>query len=442
MRIIFAILISLSISFIGRTQKEFASQVEELIEQYQEVYGFSGTVKIVANNSPLLDKSYGLASRSFQVHNTPETRFSINSISKTFTAVAILQLAEQNLIDLHKPIGEYLPNLETSWKDSVTTHHLLTHSSGLPRESGIQWYDEKSLWEQAKMVEKQELLFNPGSRYEYSNSGIILLGAILEEVSGEEYHDYIDEHIISPLKLPNTGVYQGRRVVENQATPYRFTPNGMEEAQRSKHLGENAGGGLYSTPSDLYDFVIALEEHKLLSESSTDLLFDCHIKTSDGECEGYCWSIKSFGADKIRFAAGSGYGTKSVIIRSPESGLFIGIVSNLGTFPILNLLRDLYLTVKGEQVEPPSSKNLAKPNDYRARLGVYHFDPEVLKKHLMIDKSQIKLHSFEGKLFLDDELLVQQPSGKLTLTYTNELTIDFEDDKMVIEINGNRIVSE
>ena len=417
-------------------------KLNELITAYEQVYGFSGAVKVVQDEKPVFEQSFGYADRSFSVKNTPDTRFSINSISKTFTATAVLILVEEGRIDLQAPISRYLPYLTAGWKDTVTTHQLLSHTSGLPRESGVQWYDELSLQEQALLVDQQALLFAPGARYEYSNSGVILLGAILESASGREYADFIQNKIIAPLGLPHTGVYTGRGVVKNQAVPYRLTANGLEFAQRTKHYGENAGGGLYSTPSDLYRYIRALEEGKLLPKKHVELLFTPHVQSGEGEYEGYAWSIKQFGDETLYFAAGSGYGTKSVIIRSPEHGGFIGITSNWGNTPILQLLGDLFLLTKGREVELPSSNHLAKPGSYREYLGVYTFDREVLQKHLMMDRSALKLQAFEGKLFLDDELLAEKGEGRLGLTYTDELIIEFEAGRMIITINDNRLISE
>lgn len=420
----------------GNTQKE---QLHAVTASYEKIYGFSGTLKVVVKDEPIFEKSYGLANRSFNIKNSPDTRFSINSISKTFTAVAVLILAKDNKVDLNTPIKSYLKELKASWSDSVTIHHLLTHTSGLPRESGVQPHHEKTFREQVNLVGQQSLLFSPGERYEYSNAGIILLGAIIERSSGQTYEAFISQNVLQPLGLKNTGYYQGRNVVERLAVPYRLTPNGLEFAQRSKHYGDNAGGGLYSTPTDLYIFLKGLEEYKVLPKKYIDLMFQSHVATGERDAEGYAWSIKYFGEEKIYFAAGSGYGTKSVIIRMPDSGDFVGITSNWGNTPILQLLRDVYLTLKGQSIKLPSTDALADPNAFTDDIGTYIFDKEALTKHLGINQSILKLQEFEGRLFLDDELLAAD-NDFLKLTYTDELKIHFKNQQMIIEINGNTII--
>ena len=438
MKIRLLIILFINLSFGLGQELSLNTKLDELASAYNSIYGFSGTMRVVINDEHSFEKSYGLANRSFNIKNNHETRFSINSISKTFTTVAILMLAESNKLDLNTPIKEYLPFLNASWGDSITIHHLLSHTSGLPRESGVQAYHEFSFHEQVMLFEKQRLLFNPGKQYEYSNAGFILLGLIIETVSAQKYEAFVDQEVIQPLGLENTGYYSGRNVIDKLAVPYRLSPNGLEFTQRSKHYGANAGGGLYSNPADLYQFIKGLEEGSLLTKKYTDLLFYPHIKSGKKDAEAYAWSIKYFGDEKIYFAAGSGYGTKSVIIRMPDSGDFIGITSNWGNTPILQLLRDLYLTIRGQSISLPSRDELADPNEFIDHIGVYLFEKEALSMHLGLDRSTMTLQEFGGRLFLDDELLVSK-GGLLKLSYTEELSISFDGEKMIVDINGNII---
>lgn len=426
--------------FAVAQQNEMVQKLETITQAYHEVYGFSGTVKVVLDDNEIWQDSYGLANRSFDIPNSPATRNSINSISKTFTAALILKMAEKAQLKLDVPISTWLPTLSADWADSVTIHHLLTHSSGLPREAGMKASDELDFQEQVRLVNELTLLFEPGERYQYSNAGFILLGAIIEKVSDREYRDVMNEGIIEPLGLNNTGVYEGNAVVKNQAVPYKIGPFGIEEAQRTKIIGESAGGGLYSTLNDLYQFTVNLENEGILSAESQNLLFKKHMVLSEGEAEGYAWSLKQFGPDQIRMAAGSGYGTKSVIIRDPVSGLFIGILSNWGNTPVLDILRDLYLTVKGQAIDPPTSEMLADPDKYSAHFGTYVFDPEKMRTYLQKENNRIVVREIDGKLFMDDELLAQKENGVLGLTYTNEVRIYFKGDKMILEINENQLI--
>jgi CubicO group peptidase (beta-lactamase class C family) len=220
-----------------------------------------------------------------------------------------------------------------------------------------------------------------------------------------------------------------------------MSPDGVSEAQRTKTLGESAGGGLYSTPADLYRFVTALEDGTLLGEAMREALFAAHAETRDGH-EGYAFSVKAFGPNPIRFAAGSGYGTKSVVVRDPAAGDFIGIVSNWGNTPILDLLRDLFLALNGQSVEPPSADRLADPDDYRPHFGRYAFDDQALRTALQADDDVIRLHESGGRLFMDDELMARGAEGALTLTYTDELVIRVGDGALTLEVGGKKLVGQ
>jgi CubicO group peptidase (beta-lactamase class C family) len=430
---------ALSAPVVGAQADPLPARFESLAGAYAEVYGFSGTIKIVRAGKPVFEQSFGPAERSFDTPNTPATRNSINSISKTFTAAAALRLVERGQLDLAAPVSRYLPELDAAWKDAVTVHHLLSHSSGLPREAGLPAHDDSSLADQADLVASLPTRFEPGARYGYSNAGYIVLGRVLERVSGLDYAELIEREIIRPLELRDTGVYRAEAVVARQAVPYRMTPEGVSTAQRTKTRGESAGGGLYSTPADLYRFVTALEDDSLLGESMRAKLFARHVETDGDDHEGYAWSIKSFGPNPIRFAAGSGYGTKSVIVRDPEAGDFIGIVSNWGNTPILDLLRDLFLTLNGREVAAPSSDLLADAADYRGQLGRYRFDAQQLRTALQADDDVMRLHEHQGRVFLDDELMARGENGTLRLTYTDELVVRVGDDVLVIEIGGRRL---
>lgn len=424
---------------IGSAQENVAPvpvSFSDVITAYEQVYGFSGAVKVVNGGRDLLDTVTGYADRSFHVPNSMDTRFSINSISKTFVVTATMLLAEDGRINLSDPISKYISGLEASWAEEITVHHLLSHTSGLPREIGLSPESEMSLVEQLPLIAKATPLFLPGEKYFYSNVGYALLGLIVEEVSGMPYEHFVRDRIIIPAGLEKTGFYRGRQVVENQAVPYRISSKGLEFTQRSKTYGQNPGGGMYSTVGDLYDYIIALEEGRILSPVSIRMVFSPWSESGPGELEAYTWSLKLYNGDTIRLSAGSGYGTKSVIMRIQEHGVYIGITSNFGNLPVLAMLRDLLLTLDGEDVQLPAKDQLARPEAFLARLGTYCFDTEALRANLGIQHPCLELHAVDGRLFLDDELLVNKGDGLVGLSYTDELTIGIKNSTMTITMNG------
>ncbi|MDX5408260.1 MAG: beta-lactamase family protein [Chromatiaceae bacterium] len=419
------------------------AKLAEVAQAYADVYGFSGTVKVVKHGEQVLLASYGLANREFNLANSPDVRFSINSMSKTFTAAAVLQLVEQGKLKLHTPVAAYIPELTAAWANKVTLHHLLTHSSGLPRESGIQPHQNLTLSQQiTQLVNDQTLLFEPGSRYEYSNIGIMLLGRVIETASKLDFASYITEHIIKPLKLSNTGVYQAEKVVERQATPYRISPEGVATAARSKHLGVNPGGGMYSNVNDLYQFMLALEQHKLLSAETSRQMFQPQLTSADGDSHGYGWTLKPFGERVLYFAAGSGFGTKSVMLRSASQDDFIAITANWGNTPILQLMAGLFFVLNDMDYRLPDKRSLASEAQFSARLGRYSFVADEVQKHLMMQSNIVTLQAIDGKVFMNDELMAVRPDNTLRLTYTDEVSISFAGNDMIITINGNTLRGE
>jgi CubicO group peptidase (beta-lactamase class C family) len=424
-----------------QTETPTADELDKLLKAYEEVHGFSGSFKLILQGTEYMEASYGLANRSFQIPNTSDTRFSINSISKAFTAVAVLQQVEKGNLYLENTVGSYLtelPELRSSWSDSVTLHHLLSHRAGLPRELGIQAHESPTFKEQIRLAAKLKLDTIPNTKYNYSNVGYMILGAVLERVTGKKYAKIIEEQIIKPLNLQNTGVYEGRKVVERQATPYVIQPGGAAETYRSKHQGDNAGGGLYSTPNDLALFIRALRNNTILGDSLAQKLFFPHTN-ANGEQEGYTFSIKQSGDSPMYMAAGSGYGTKSVILYTPKDGDFIALTSNWGNTPILQMLRDIFLTLEGQDVKPPSQDALATPNTYREWLGTYRFKEGELKAALNHPEDEIQIFEFEGKLFMDNEVLAEQEPNQLRLTYTQELQLFHQGNSLILTISGRRL---
>jgi CubicO group peptidase (beta-lactamase class C family) len=411
-----------------------------LLQAYHDVYGVSGALRVSQGEQLLFEQAIGLAERSFEQSYTPATRQPINSISKLFTAVAALRMVQAGKLDLHAPVAEYLPDFAAPWAKRVTAHHLLSHSSGLPREAGLATESSLNFDQQLEIVAGLSLGFEPGTEQEYSNVGFIVLGALLEELGGQPFPEIIQAEVLAPLSLGNTGVLQGRRVVARQAVPYSMTASGIEQAQRTKTLGASAGGGLYSNGADLHTLMHALRGDSLLNAAMRQRLSRVNMPAGGEVGEAYAMSIQAFGDKTIWLVAGSGYGAKSVLIHVPEDGLVVSILSNWGNTPIMPMLRDVYLTLQGQQVALPDRDGLASVEVFADHLGVYQFDEQALRQALQADDGLMRLHESDGRLFLDDELMANGDGPKqLRLTYTDELIVNLEADAMVIQIGGQSL---
>jgi D-alanyl-D-alanine carboxypeptidase len=236
---------------------------------------FAGAVLVARHGKVLLNDAWGRADRKAGTANTPATRFRIGSMNKMFTAVATLQLVEAHKLALDDPIGQHLPgysNKEVAAK--VTVRHLLTHSGGTGDIFGPE-FDQHRLQlrehrDYLKLYGWRGLSFEPGSRFEYSNYGFVLLGALIEHVSGMSYYDYVDDHVFRRAGMRSTGSLPEAVDVPNRAVGYmRTSPGGSWEPNTDTlpWRGTSAGGG-YSTVGDLLRFAQALESGTLISKAT------------------------------------------------------------------------------------------------------------------------------------------------------------------------------
>ncbi|MGA9771155.1 MAG: serine hydrolase domain-containing protein [Blastocatellia bacterium] len=265
------------------TDAEMASSIAAYLETLAKQDKFSGVVLIARDGKPVFEKAYGLADKAKNIPNNAETRFNLGSMNKMFTAVAIAQLAEAGKLSFDDTVGKHLPDYPNKdVANKVTIHQLLTHTSGL----GSYWnakFDAKkgtikSVSDYLALFADEPFAAEPGKKFQYSNSGFIVLGAIVEKVSGQSYYDYVKEHIYKPAGMNSTDAFEMTANTPNLAMGYT-NEGANEEAQGPRHentasrpnKGGPAGGG-YSTVKDLLRFHIALQSHKLLSQKYTDLI--------------------------------------------------------------------------------------------------------------------------------------------------------------------------
>ena len=297
----------------------------------------SGAVLIAKDDRVLFSHAYGLADRKRGIPNTLRTRFRIGSMNKMFTAVAILQLVQAGKVKLTAPLGTYLPdypNREVATK--VTIHQLLTHTGGTGDIFGPDFdahrNELRTLADYAKLYGKRAPEFEPGSRWAYSNYGFILLGAVIEKVTGHSYYDYVQAHIYRPAGMTRTGSRPEDRAVPDRSIGYTkpSTATGwVANTDTLPYRGTSAGGG-YSTVGDLARFAHALLSHKLLSPDATKLLTTGKVKAGPGARYAY-------GFEDARDADGNGWvghgggapGMNGDLKIYPKSGYVVAVLANL-----------------------------------------------------------------------------------------------------------------
>ena len=298
---------------------------------------FSGAVLVAKDGKVLFSDAYGLADREREVPNTVQTRFRIGSMNKMFTAVGILQLVEAGKVDLRAPLGTYLtdyPNRKVATE--VTIHHLLTHTGGTGDIFGPEFETHReelqTLADYVDLYGERGSEFEPGSRWAYSNYGFILLGAVIEAVTGQSYYDYVDEHVYEPAGMTRTGSLPEDQTVPDRAVGYMDPSGGTHwrpNADTLPYRGTSAGGG-YSTVGDFARFAEALLNHELLSPDSTELLVTGKEEIGPGVEYAY-------GFEDHREAGGNGWvghnggapGMNSDLRIYPASGYVVVVLANL-----------------------------------------------------------------------------------------------------------------
>jgi CubicO group peptidase (beta-lactamase class C family) len=260
-------------------ESELVSATRQKLSRDTASDRFAGAVLIAHNGRPVFAQAYGLADREHKLPNTIKTRFHIGSMNKMFTAVAIVQLAEQGKLGFDDPVGKYLkdyPNQDIATK--VTIRHLLTHRGGTGDIFGPEFeahrLELRTLQDYVQLYGNRGPASEPGSQFEYSNYGFILLGVIVEKVSGQSYYDYVRDHVYLPAGMTSTGSEPEDQSVSNLSIGY--TANGTANGLRPNtgmlpYRGTSAGGG-YSTVEDLLGFANAVQRNKLLNAHFTELL--------------------------------------------------------------------------------------------------------------------------------------------------------------------------
>jgi CubicO group peptidase (beta-lactamase class C family) len=312
----------------SQSVQAIAAQADQYLSNLATETGFSGSVLIARNGEILLGSGYGEANRDRHLLNTAQTKFRLGSLTKQFTAMAILILQERGAIQVQDPICAYLADCPARWQ-AITIHHLLTHTAGVTDFASLPGHEvtmrlPSSPAETIARFRDQPLEFPPGEKFRYSNSGYILLGAIIEQVSGSTYETFLHDNIFAPLQMVNSGYDHN---TGDLAVGYR---DGLAEAEFIDMSVPFAAGGLYSTVADLYRWDQALYTDQLISLALLDAMFTPFVPIFNGGGfgPGYGWVIGKEGDRPMASHAGGINGFLSLITRYPRDHVFITILSN------------------------------------------------------------------------------------------------------------------
>jgi CubicO group peptidase (beta-lactamase class C family) len=301
------------------------------IERQAAADRFAGAALLARNGKVLFSQAHGLADRDKGVKNTLDTQFRLGSMNKMFTAVATLQLVQAGRLALDDPLVKHLPDYPNQdLARKVTVRHLLTHSGGTGDIFGPQYTKHRlglrALNDYVKLYGARGLEFEPGSRWVYSNYGFLLLGVIVEKVSGKSYYDYVRDHIFKPAGMRSTDSLPEGQVVTKRAVGYMRRQDAWQpNADTLPWRGTSAGGG-YSTVGDLLRFAEALTKGKLLDPK---LVREATRVQAPGTTYGYGFSVSSE-AGMLMFGHGGGApGMNGTLRIYPERGYVMAVLSNL-----------------------------------------------------------------------------------------------------------------
>lgn len=310
-------------------QQQFNQKIAALIERSVDLYRFSGTILVCKNGKVIFEKGYGYQDIQNKIENTPGTIFQVGSMTKQFTAAVVLKLVEQQKLSLDDKISKYFPALKRG--DEITIKNLLTHTSGLSeifRDTLFIKEDKQSSISKEKLLSffiDKPLYFDPGTQYSYCNSGYILLGLIIEKVSGKTYEQMVRNYILKPLKMTHSGFdFAGLKSRQKALGYIKFSSAASISSMPWDSTATYAAGSLYSTVNDLYLWHKGLLNHTILTKESLAKAYTPFL-------EGYglgCW-IDTLYQKRVISHGGNIEGFTSYFGRIEEDDVCVIMLNNI-----------------------------------------------------------------------------------------------------------------
>ena len=356
--------------------------------------GPGAAVLVAQNGSVLLERGYGLANIGHRVAVTPETRFRIGSISKQFTAAAILKLQEEGKLSIDDKLSKFIADYPRG--DEVTVHHLLTHTSGIHSYTGKpDFLDTVTVGVEPephiKSFKNDPYDFDPGKQWSYNNSGYFLLGYIIEKVSGQSYDKYLRQTFFEPLGMRDTGVHEATAILDHEATGYSYENGRLSKALDWNMSRAGGAGALYSTVRDLYRWNEAVFNGKVLSEASLKAAFTPVKTAADDAAEpkeagyGYGWGIQKLRGLREIAHGGGLHGFVTFLLRLPQEHFTVAVLVNCapprpGTDPggLAHDIAEFYLADVLAPREIPKVDASVTPESLDVVVGRYDYGTGVL----------------------------------------------------------------
>jgi CubicO group peptidase (beta-lactamase class C family) len=353
------------------------SRMEQVVQSYVDSKQFMGAALVARDGKVLLSKGYGFANLEWGVLNSPASKFRLGSITKQFTAACILLLEERGKLKVDDPVKKYMTDAPAAW-DKVTIFNLLTHTSGIPSFTGFPDYasTEAIATTPEKLVARfrdKPLEFQPGEKWNYSNSGYVLLGYLIEKISQQSYSEFVQENIFTPLGMKDSGYDSNSAIILHRASGYTPSAKGTIHAGYIDMSIPFSAGSLYSTTEDLLRWEQGLMGGKLLSVASL-----AKMTTPFKNDYAFGLAVHAVNGHKVIEHGGGIEGFNTEIAYYPEDKLTVVVLANLNGGVPETIANALAQVAHGEKVVLPSERKeiTVSPAVLGAYMGTYQLTPD------------------------------------------------------------------
>ena len=352
-----AILAAFLVSSLAVAQSR-EERIDALLGRYHDYDLFNGSVLVADEGTVLLEKGYGYANREWLIPNTPDTKFRLGSITKQFTAMLVMQQVQSGTISLDAPLSKYLTSYPRPRADSVTIRQLLSHTAGIPNYTEfMDFHRDRKAYTPDQLIAAfsgRPLDFTPGTGWKYSNSGYVLLGAVLEKVTGVPYEQLLRRNILDPLGMKNTGYDHNEEILPKRAAGYAWTGRTVNASFIDMSVPFSAGA-LYSTAEDLLVWDRALYTDRLIADSLKAIYF---TPVRHGYAFGWGVGKERLGSSAdsalFEFHGGGINGFNTMIVRIPNRRALIVLLNNTESAPLIEIARSVAAILYGRAYAGPT----------------------------------------------------------------------------------------
>lgn len=429
-KIILLLAVSVAIlnSVVAQQSLNLTGEFDKVVQQELPLNETGATVLVSSRGKVIYKKALGMADVELNVPMQVDNIFRIASITKQFTAIAILQLMEAGRLNLRDEITRFLPDYPMQGA-KITIEHLLTHTSGIRDYTSIKdttqrFRTDVTPQEMINFFKNQPMRFAPGARYEYSNSNYFLLGYIIEKITGKTYEQYLDKNIFKPLGMTSSLYGNDKRILKKRAAGYTKTEKGLENARVISMSHPYAAGAILSTVEDLFKWNQALQSYKLVKKETLEKAIS-RYKLVNGKEINY------------------GYGFRLGFIQQSPSVWHGGLIDGFMTMAMYLPKEDVYVVVL-------SNCNNISPERVTAKLAAIAIGKPFEYKEIVVDNSVLQTYAGVYENEAGDNLAISVTDGKLALQRGNGPKVNvkafeknsffFEDGMMTIKISPGSLI--